>query len=168
MLISTGSLSSLPDIRFIDSIPPEEHVFEPFTLFIVDDMLSGSELDENAKRLRSYFCRRCHHEKIYCLVTVQNLFSPNEHFRTIALNSNYLVLFRTNRGLHQLKFLSTQQLGKGDLLPAILRDVVRRFKFGYLLADFHPQTDPRLLFTTNLFGEGGEPCVAYVEKDHLI
>jgi hypothetical protein len=160
--ITSGAAGVDSGVEFIAAIPDDDHVFDPYTLLIFDDMLTGSEFESNAEKLVSYFCRRCHHEKLYCFVTAQNLFSPNKHFKTISRNANCLVLFKTYRNLQQIKILAQQLLGSGPLVTEMYKRATQASKYGYLLLDFHPQTDESLRFKTNVFGDDNdEPCVVY-------
>lgn len=154
--------SNFPLIEFIGEIPDDDFEFPPYTLLIFDDLLSSSDVDSVAEKLLSYFCRRCHHEKLYCFVTVQNLFAASKHFRTLSLNANYLVLFKSHRNLAQIRFLAQQILG-GDskVLSRIYQDAVNKSPYGYLLMDFHPQTTEKLRFKSNVLEENDEPCIVY-------
>ena len=67
-------------VEFIESVPNDSYTFEPYSLVIFDDLLSDSDAENICGKLWSYFCRRCHHEKLYVFVTVQNLFYSSNYF----------------------------------------------------------------------------------------
>jgi hypothetical protein len=158
-------------VDFIEEVPPDEYTFQPYTLLVLDDLLSGSDVDSVAEKMLAYFCRRAHHEKIYCFVTVQNLYTASKHFRTLSLNANYLVLFKSHRNLAQIRFLAQQILAAGSggtrILSQIYKDAVNKSPYGYLLIDFHPQTDEKLRFKTNVLEENQEPCIVYKIDDAI-
>jgi hypothetical protein len=152
------------DIEYISEIPVDDQVFEPHTVILFDDLLSGADVDSNAEKLLSFFCRRCHHENLYCFVTAQNLFSHSKHFRTLSLNANYLILFKTHRSVQQVRFLAQQIFsggGCGKILAKMYNDATRSKPFSYLFIDFHPLTDEELRFKTNVLEESDKPCTVY-------
>jgi len=154
-------------IRFVKEIPGDEDQFPEFSLLIFDDMLTGSDLDKQAARLEPFFTRRAHHEKLYILVTCQNLFANSHYFRQISTSANYLVLFKTFRMLHQIRHLAQQVLGTGSVqdLVEIYKASTSRGPYSYVLFDWHPLTDDKVRYLTNIFEENGEHCIAYIPKN---
>jgi hypothetical protein len=150
-------------VEYITEIPDDNFQFEPFSVVIFDDLLSGAVQDKVAEKLLSFFCRRCHHEQLYCFLTVQNLFSPSKNCRTIGLNANYIVLFKTYRNFHQIRYLANQLLGgNAQTLSKMYADATSGKPFGYLFFDFHPLTDDQFRFKSTVLSENGHPCVVYV------
>lgn len=154
-------------VQFINEVPGDEHTFEPYTMLIFDDLLSGPDSDVFAAQIVPYFSRRAHHEKLYCFVTAQSLYSPSRHFRHLSLNANYLLLFKTQRSLQQIRHLAQQVLGAGSAKDVVemYRTATKSGAFSYLIFDWHPQTDERLRYLSNVFEENGEPCTVYMLKE---
>ena len=154
-------------INFVEQIPGEDEQFPEHSLLIFDDMLTGSDLNEQAARLEPYFTRIAHHQKLYVLVTCQNLFSNSRHFRQISSNANYLILFKSFRMLHQIRHLAQLVLGAGNVrqLIEICKAATGKGQYSHILFDWHNLTDNRVRYLSNLFEENGEPCIAYQLTD---
>jgi energy-coupling factor transporter ATP-binding protein EcfA2 len=154
-------------VEYITEMPDDQFRFKPFPLVIFDDFLSGADQDKVAEKLLPFFCRRCHHEQLYCFLTVQNLFSPSKNCRTIGLNANYIVLFKTYRNFHQIRYLANQLLG-GDAqsLSKMYIDATSGKPFGYLMIDLHPLSDDQFRYKSNVLAESGNPCVVYVPLEN--
>jgi len=153
-------------VEFIDDVPGDEAILEPYTLLVFDDLLSDVKGASYVEKLLPYYLRKAHHEKLYCFVTVQTLFPRIKFFSTISENANYLILFRTPRSMQQIRHFATQIAGAGNsrLITDIYQMATKSKPYSYLYVSFHPQTDESVQFLSNLFGEDGEqPCiVAYV------
>ena len=75
----------------------------------------------------------------------QNLFVSSPDFRTISLNANQIVMFKTLRGMHQIEHLGRQIFGKrqaSEFLEAY--KTATRKPFSYLLLDLQPDQTHRL------------------------
>jgi energy-coupling factor transporter ATP-binding protein EcfA2 len=153
-------------IEFRNTIPTdeEEETFEENTMLVFDDFLSGADVDFQAGLAMPFMTRRCHHEKLYLFITTQNLYIASKNFRLLSQNANYLIIFKSHRSLHQLRYMGQQILGAGNsnLLINIFKRATKDRQFAYLFYDMHPLTDDRIRFQTNLFKEK-EPYVVVYE-----
>jgi len=161
----SASLSEITDIpiEYRTSLPDEEQLL-PHTVLIIDDLLAvgGRDFEHICEQVLVYFCRKCHHHKIYAFVSSQLLFPNSKAFRAISLNANYMVVFKSHRNVQQLKYLSQQLFGNGKFLLNVYEDALSNSKFGYIFLDLHPLTDSNLKIKTNVLGEDiSKPCVVY-------
>ena len=74
-------------------------------LLVLDDVLG--DLD-NDTRIQQIFTELCHHYKVTCILCVQNLFYRNTIYRTLSLNSSYIVVFKNARDQRQITTLASQ------------------------------------------------------------
>ena len=70
------------------------------TILILDDLLT--EIAKNNMLIQEIFTEMAHHQKLTVVLCVQNLFYQNGIFRTLSLNSGYLVPFKNPRDMHQI------------------------------------------------------------------
>jgi len=109
------------------------------------------------------FVRTVHHRRLCIVLIVQNLFE--KYLRTLSLNAQYLVIYKSVRGQQQVQYLG-KQLGCTQFLSEIYRDATVN-PYSYLLVDLHPLTPDALRFRTNLFGENGDSNqFAYIKRNH--
>lgn len=151
----THFFPSTTQIRFYQGEIPED-LYETMetgaavhNLVIIDDLFSEAFSSETVKQL--FISGR--HKKCSIFLTTQNLFPPGtKHARTISLNANYLVLFKS-RDLNQIKILSSQLLGEknSSFLSEAFEDAIKRH--GYLLIDCSCISDPTefLRFRSGIF-----------------
>ncbi len=97
-------------IKFVKGLPDsfeDENLFPPDQnhLVILDDVIfQASDHPEVVKIFTQYR----HHRNMSVMMLTQNVFHQGKHSRTISLNSNYLVLFKTPRDKLQIKILAHQ------------------------------------------------------------
>ena len=71
------------------------------SLVIIDDLMS-----EMGTVSSDIFTKHVHHNSMSVIYIVQNLFNSAKNHRTMSLNSNYIVLFKTPPDKAQVTFLS--------------------------------------------------------------
>ena len=85
-------------VEFRKDIPSNEELIEWWrdnkreTLLIIDDFMHC--INEEISKL---FCITSHHAHVSCMVTIQNLFHPNQHLREMSLNTDCYCLFNNPR-----------------------------------------------------------------------
>lgn len=107
-------------------------------LIIFDDLLNECEKDESILNL---FTVHSHHKNISVIIVSQNLFSKGKFFRTISLNSHYLVIFKNPRDKSQLNVLARQLFP--DKMKYFLEsylDAVENKPHSYLFIDLKQST----------------------------
>lgn len=142
----------MPSVQFIESECPEG------ALVIIDD--GQLMVDRDTAQIYSVVAR---HRNVNVFLLAQSLFdSKNPHFRTVSLNSNYIVLFKNTRNSNSVRTLASQ-MGSADFKNVMesYELATRNKPYGYLLIDLHQQTDDRFRMRTNIFGENGKPPITY-------
>jgi len=80
-----------PEVEFRHGTPTQSEINElRDTLVIFDDMMMESDI-----KLLHAFTRGSHHRQNNVVFMVQNFFNTNKHMRTISLNAQYLVFFKS-------------------------------------------------------------------------
>lgn len=72
----------------------------------------------------------------------QNLFRNNSFYRNISQNATAIVIFRSPRIVDQLKILSRQIFGEGDLLRKVYMNETKE-AYRYILIDLGQESNPR-------------------------
>lgn len=116
-------------------------------LFIFDDLMT--DLNNTILNL---FCRGAHHTNTSIIAVMQNLFFAGKHQRTINLNSQYIILFKSPRDLRQINVFANQIMPKneGFFMSAYKKAVLQRL-YSYLIVDLHPLTPNSLRLKSNIF-----------------
>jgi hypothetical protein len=140
----------LPDIDQFDGSEP--------VLLILDDLMS-----ETNDTIAAMFTKGSHHRNVSIVFLVQNLFDKNKHFRTISLNSHYLVLFKNPRDTSQFSYLARQMYASNYRFAVEAFKDATRQPFSYLLVDLRPEQDEDLRLRTNIFPDES-PHYVYVPK----
>lgn len=123
------------------------------TLLIIDD-----QMNEDSEDLVKLFSVDSHHLSVSVIFVTQNLFVQSKHYRTVALNAQYLFLFKSPRLATQVKTLS-RQLFDGREAKSFMeayRDATSH-PFSYLLVDLKPDAPDRLRVRANILPDEGEP-----------
>jgi len=126
-------------------------------LLIVDDLMS--QVDED---LMCLFTRGSHHRNVSILFSLQNFFLNNKYMRTISLNAQYIVLFKTPCNNSQFAHLAKQLYPQNShfVLEAYLD--ATKDRYGYLLLDLRSEQDEDLRLHMCIFP--GDQQVVYVPK----
>ena len=86
-------------VTFHEGLLPREELFPPegrqpsnsqHTLLIIDDLLDK----EDTSLVRDIFIKGSHHNNISVIFITQNLFLPHKDYRTLSLNTYYIVVFK--------------------------------------------------------------------------
>jgi len=108
-------------------------------LLILDDLTHLCEKDESILNL---FTTDSHHKNISVFLLTQNLFSKGKHFRTISLNSQYIILMNNPRDRLQISSLARQMFPKKThFFIEAYQDATSLYKFGYLFIDLTQATN---------------------------
>lgn len=119
-------------------------------IIVLDDLMENIS---NSNYLSRLFSQISHHKKITIMFLVQNLLYQAAKFRTVSLNSHYIIYFRNPRDQVQLKRLISQ-VDPGDIkrVLEIYNDATKK-AYGYLLIDFRPTTPYEYRYKTNIVPE---------------
>ncbi len=118
-------------VEFVDGLPdPSLLDTKTRTLLVLDDLMS--ETDSSVTTL---FTKKSHHCNASVVQLLQNLFPKGKENRTISLNAQYMVLFKSPRDAGQVGHLAKQ------MYPGSVNYKVEAYKdatsaaYGYLLVD---------------------------------
>ena len=125
----------------------------------LDDVLDQT-CPELLKLLHTQFC---HHFKIAICSIAHNIFQKNyPHWRTIVLNTHYVILTRSLQSINSIKNFFIQ------LFPTQSRDLMEIYNevtevpFSHLLIDSHPLTVSRFRIRSNIFHTPEKPTIVYM------
>jgi len=147
-----------PQVDFRQGVPKIQELEDTRNALIVcDDMMMEANVG-----LLNVFTRGSHHRQNSVIHIVQNLFNSNKNMRTISLNAQYLVFFKSPRDSSQFVHLAKQ------VFPHNTRFAVEAYKmatekpFSDLLLDLCNEQDELLRLRSNVFPD--EKHTVYVPK----
>jgi hypothetical protein len=129
------------DIEFVQTIPDfSTWEKQENTLVVLDDFMSEASHDVQVSGLFT----DGRHKNVSVIFLAQNLFHRGKHSRDIALNSDYIALFKNVRDKTQIQNLA-RQMYPGNV-PFLMWAYTEATKdnFGYLFLDLKPYTEDRL------------------------
>lgn len=161
----TGLINELINVSehfpSLDEISEMVHKYKDIggSLLIFDDTMT--DLKDVKQDFEQLFCNLSHHENASIIFLTQNLFYQDKTFRTMSLNSHYLVLMKNDRDKQQVTILAKQyRPGNNRYITEAYADATKK-PYSYLLIDFKPDTEPEIRLRANIFQF---PCVTYLEK----
>lgn len=130
----------------------EENDLPPNSTIVIDDM--ALEATEDTAKL---FSVGSHHYNVNIIFICQNLFTKNQYFREISLNSTYVVLFKNIRDKLQISNFA-KQFAPGKTKPFInlFRKATAK-PHSYILLDNHQKTADEHRILSNFLTEDGNP-----------
>jgi hypothetical protein len=148
-------------VEFVHGIEPvlqDENFFsaEVPTLLVLDDLAVSVCNDARCTRL---FTQGVHHRNLSVVLILQNLYKQGKAMRDIALNAQYLVLFKNVRDTGQIGVLA-RQMGLPHLVEAYRKATTEPFQ--PLILDMRPDTPDYLRVRSHVL-PGQIPRV-YVKK----
>ena len=144
-------------VTFNRGLPNEQEMDEWFhqnirSLLVLDDLMQETD-GTSGKIISMLFTRGSHHRNLSIILVTQNLFQQNRYFRTISLNSSYIVVFKNPRDGNQIDHLARQIFpSKKYLISEAYRRATER-PHGYLLLDMKQTTPDNMRIRTNIFDE---------------
>ena len=114
-------------------------------LIIIDDLMEEASARDDVKHLFT----RGRHENASVAFLTQNLFHKSKHSRDMAINADYLVLFKNPRDGSTITNLG-RQMQNGKFLQEAFRQATRE-PFTHLFVALRSATDERLRFRSNVF-----------------
>lgn len=153
-----------PNITFTtDIFKVDEHVRpNQVGLVIFDDKIIQLEQSSSAAQyLTQFFVYRATHEQLIPIFLCHNLFS--KPFRTLSLNSGYIVLFKAVRDKRQISVLGSQ-LGVGNFLSIALDLATAESSYGFLLLDLTTNQKDCFRFRTFIWPTGGNDLFYLPDK----
>jgi energy-coupling factor transporter ATP-binding protein EcfA2 len=159
-----GLIDEMIDVQ--NGMPSLDEIHEmvaPFkndggSMIIFDDSMTSVNSD-----FELLFCNLSHHDQCSIIFMTQNLFFKDKSFRTMSLNSHYIVLMKNDRDKQQISILSKQ------ISPNNSKYILEAYKdatvkpYDYLLLDFSPETNNIIRLRSKIFPHQF-PMVTYLEK----
>ena len=96
------TLKGLGDIEYLKEVF-EEHKDIGGTLLIIDDQMPN--IDQNIVNIFTIYS---HHLNVTCLLLTQSLFLSSREYRTLSLNSHYIILMKNSRDSSSVTQLAKQ------------------------------------------------------------
>lgn len=123
----------LPSTDLIDELTAAH--LETGSMIIIDDF--QQHVTEDTVEI---FTNKCHHRNAVVVFMAQNLFCPRPGFRTISLNSNYILLFKNPRDASQI-ICFAKQFASGSVRWVIkAHKEATRNAHSYMLFDLHQRS----------------------------
>ena len=139
-------------VELVEGIPILPECSDDSILLVVDDQMD--KINADVSRL---FTKGSHHRNISVIYIVQNVFDKNKDFRTVSLNTHYLVVFNNPRDRTQVVHLAKQMYpGQTDYVKDAFSKAVKN-PYGYLLVDLKQTTPDTYRLRSYIFpGENQE------------
>lgn len=140
----------IKNIHFHKGLPEdvESFVNGKHCAIICDDLMDQFINDEQCKLL---FTQGAHHLSLSVIFITHNAFAQGKYARTIALNCNYLVLFKNFRDGSQIVNLGRQMFpGQGHVLVEAYNDATS-VPYNPLIVDFCANTNNKYRLRSNIF-----------------
>ena len=150
----------IDNISFHEGIPTETDLKQfahdrQFRVIVFDDLMR--QCIDNPLVEKIYYAY-AHHYRLCCIQITHNIFCQGKSARTIALNSNYIILMKNLRDVNQIMTLGRQ------LFPTKSKAFVQAYSdavsipYGYFVIDIHPHSEDPLRLRTNIF-KGENPVI---------
>lgn len=132
-------------VKTYSGVPPDNvlDTCDRPLLLILDDLM----MDVSPAYLTELFTKRNHHESIFTIFLVQNIFDKN--INVARANSQYIILTRAPNALGKVKTLGGQHFPVAYFMDAYTQATAQ--PYGYLLLDMHATTKPRLHLRSHIF-----------------
>lgn len=150
----------LDNIIFCKGLPEDDildyvHQRSGRKLIILDDLMEEAS---ERKDILNLFTRG-RHEDVSIILLSQNDFHAGKHYRTIARNTDYSVVFKNVRNPAMINIYA-QQMHLKEFLPKAYQDAVKE-PYGYLFMNLRSDCDDRLRFRTKIFSNHS---ITYIKK----
>ena len=144
-------MEMIPNLIMRQGVPDSLDDWAPdvkHRLIIIDDLMDKVV---NSLDMSLLFTQGCHHKHISIIYITQNLYLQGKYSRTISLNTQYIVLFRSLWDVTQISVLGRQMFpGNAKLLTQAYNDVMKT-PYNYLIIDSSPHSNPQYRLRTNIF-----------------
>ena len=151
-------------IEFIEGLPTEDYYASLDTtarkLLIVDDQMQKAAVDETIRKL---FTSGSHHRNLSIILLVQNMFEKG--LRTVSLNCNYMVLFKSPRDTSQVATLARQLFPHKPRILQVAFSEATKEPYQYLMVDLKQATPNWARLKVDIFP--GEVLGVYI-PDELV
>lgn len=144
-------------ITFQHGIPDEfENKFNQPVLVVLDDLMTESAA---ARKVSELFTRGSHHRNLSIFLITQNLFNQEKYYRSISLNSKYIIHFKSPRDSMQFNSLA-RQIGNPALVP-VYKELCKK-SHGYIFLDLSQEVNHLLRYRSNVLDNY---CTVFCDLD---
>ncbi len=151
------TIENFPSLSEIEDMV-KTHKDDNGTLLIFDDIMVSVNKD-----FAELFCNVGHHYNTSIIFVTQNLFHKDSTYRTMSLNSQYIVLMQNMRDNQQIGILAKQISPYNSVFIVKAFEQATKEPFDYLLLDFHPTTPPFLRVRSHILPHQ-HPIRIYIEN----
>jgi len=148
-------IKRVSSVEFIQGIPRDindDHFLDKNypTLIILDDQMRDSAQSGDICEL---FTEGSHHRNLSVICLMQNMFFQGKESRTMSLNTQYMVLFKSPRDKQQIAVLARQ------MYPTRAKYFIERYEkatrvaHGYLFVDLKQSTDENDRLIQDIFND---------------
>ena len=146
-------MKHVPRIEFVEGIPhnvKDDSYFDTKfpTLFILDDQMRDSAKSSDICEL---FTEGSHHRNLSVICLMQNLFYQGKESRTMSLNTQYLVLFKSPRDKQQISILARQMYPNRSHYFIEQYEKATQRPHGYLFVDLKQTTSEEDRLESDIF-----------------
>ena len=146
-------MKHVPRIEFVEGIPyniKDDSYFDTKspTLFILDDQMRDSAKSSDICEL---FTEGSHHRNLSVICLMQNLFYQGKESRTMSLNTQYLVLFKSPRDKQQISILARQMYPNRSHYFIEQYEKATQRPHGYLFVDLKQNTSEEDRLQSDIF-----------------
>ena len=141
-LHNVSFLGGLPTIDEIHNFCDKNH-----NIVVIDDLSHKLVMNPD---LEVAFTQLCHHWNLSIIFVLHNLYQQGKCSRTIALNTKYLLIFKSPRDNNQIIMLAKQAYPHKSQYVMESYCNATSDPFGYLLFDFTPHTPDELRLRSNI------------------
>ena len=134
----------------------QENQPPPNSIIIIDDMA----LDATADTAK-LFSVGSHHYNVNIIFLCQNLFTKNQYFRDISLNSTYVTLFKNVRDKQQISNFAKQFAPRQNKHFLAIFSVATEDPHSYMILDNHQKTNNSHRIISNYFQENNKPITIW-------
>ena len=148
-------LEKIRDVESIEGLAPKDTFdWREKGVVIIDDLMN-----ETNRSVTDLFTKGSHHRNISVMYIAQNLFNKGKEYRTISLNSHYIV-FKNPRDSSQIIRLAKQAYTSRPKIAQQAFADATSDPYGYLLFDFKQSTPEKFRLRSKIFPD--ENRVVYV------
>lgn len=135
-------------IEFIEGLPSLEKIgdTEGGVFMLVDDLFLECGIE-----LANFFTKFSHHHNITIAFITQQLFYQSKYSRTISLNADILVLFKSVRDQLSISYLSQQMFPKNSTFLVDSYRKATKEPYSYILINLQPAYPDILRVQTDIF-----------------
>ena len=141
------TIKGLPDIDYLKEIF-EEHKENGGTLLLIDDQMQN--IDQNVVNIFTIYS---HHMKVTCILLTQSLFLSNKAYRTISLNTHYIILMKNTRDSSSVTQLAKQTHPFRTRFITDSYIEATKHPYSYLMFDLRQETPEVIRIRSNIFSD---------------